>query len=252
MDPNKRFEEKFPFCTLTSIHKKKQSSVGGNDDASSDGNNRIRNEQRRHSWTSSAADNTPHKNEHNRTFNAEYSAAFERLNIPPTLNSLHCSGSRPSSSASSPEAIEECSSGEEKEKEVEASVDYINCKNCKRNDNGKEMEVIPLQNINYCFNCKHLFLQENRNPFAQSTTMAFQNVRRSSWQAGDAVENHKLRGTSKYPSSEIRVASGGMSSGRTSRSRSRESVDLPVISEPASGEEESNSDCEENLNSTVK
>jgi len=217
MDSKNRFDEKFPFSIQTSIHRSQSPiPVVTIDGDSSDSKNGDGNEQRRHSWTSTRGESTS-GNKNNGTL--EYNAALEHQNTTLILKSLHCDGSRRSSTSSSPEVIEECSSGEEKEQEVDPPVDYINCKNCSLDE--AEKEAIPLQNINYCFNCKHLYLQENKNQLGYQG--AFDNIRRPTWQAGDPNEFNKLRVPSRP------------SSGRGSR---RGSVELPVISEPVSEEEE--------------
>ena len=92
---------------------------------------------------------------------------------------------------------------------MSTSVDYIQCKNCSK-DSGINEDI---DNINYCYNCKHLF--QKKTVFG--VTRAFDEGRRSSWNAGDKREVCFKRLSS---------------SRRSSRGSFSGSADLPSIAEP--------------------
>ena len=94
----------------------------------------------------------------------------------------------------------------------------MSCRNC--NDDQKKGEDISLPNVILYFDCTRL--SETKYLFYSSSR--FDTIRRSSWQAGDRIEARILP-QHLFPSNP--------SSGRSSR---RGSADLPVISEPTTGE----------------
>ena len=148
---------------------------------------------RRHSWTMG---NPSPLSVHNSTFVQEMRDG---------------SLSKCSSTSSVCEAIEECTSDEEVEEEVETSqsFDYMKCKACNKvKDSTKDKFS---DNTDYCFACRQFYTMTEL--FRQQGLV--QKQRRSSWTAGDRRDVYIPRKLSKH--------SRGSASG---------SMELPVISEP--------------------
>lgn len=148
--------------------------------------------QRRHSWSpGTETDNDEHQ--------------FELKGSLILFQRRYSGDSRRSSIASVPEVIEECSSSEEINQEPTQKTDYMHCVNCSRTSSTDSLESSETHNIQYCYNCKHLY--QTKNTFAATS----KDVRRSSW--GGEI--------SRVPSPR-----------RSRRSSLTDSTDLPIITEP--------------------
>ena len=111
--------------------------------------------------------------------------------------------------------IEECPLYEEAEEmNTTVTVDYMKCINC--SDRDKNSYTNNIDNINYCFGCKHLHQKKKKN-ILFGVTSASNEGRRSSWDVGDKQD------VRWFP----KLSASSPSSSRCSLTGS-----LPTISEP--------------------
>lgn len=124
---------------------------------------------------------------------------------------------RRSSASSAQDVIEELPDEEIEEEDSSTSFDYMKCKNCSQDGNTEPSDILQ-DDINFCFNCKHLY--QNKNIF--NSSLAFDTGRRSSWAPGDKIKREIYR-----------------------QSSCRGSLDLPSISEPIMDENSPDEDDED-------